>query len=66
MHADDTALAVDSEKFCHLLEDFDRVCRRNKVKINEIKSKMMKCTIGVSARRMLALNDQLLEEVEVS
>ncbi len=48
-----------------LVEEFGRVCKRRKVKVNESKSKMMKCTRFVDGRRMnVALNGKVLEEVE--
>jgi len=48
-----------------LVEEFGRVCKRRKLRVNESKSKVMKCTRMVDGRRMnVVLNDKLLEEVE--
>ena len=39
------AFVVDSkEKLCQLVEVFGRVCRRRNFRVNENKSKVMKCT----------------------
>ena len=43
LFADDTALVADSEKLCRLMSEFDRVCERRKLRVNEGKSKVMKC-----------------------
>ena len=66
LFAYDTALVADSEKKLYqLVEEFDCVCRRKNLRVNRNKSKVIKCTRGVSGRRMnVALNDELLEEVE--
>ena len=65
LFADNTALVVDLEKkLCQLVEEFGRVCRRN-LRVNENKSKLMKCTRMVGGRRMnVALNGELHFEVE--
>ncbi|WP_435325971.1 reverse transcriptase domain-containing protein, partial [Klebsiella pneumoniae] len=66
LFADDTALVADSEETLRqLVEEFGRVCDRRKLKVNENKSKVMRCTRSVDGRRMnIVLNDELLEEVD--
>jgi len=66
LFAEDTALVADSEeRLRHLVEEFGRVCKRRKLRLNESKSKVMKCTRMVDGRRMnVILNGKLLEEVE--
>ena len=39
--ADDTVLVADSKKLERLVEEFSRVCRRRKLKVNVMKSKVM-------------------------
>ena len=47
LFVDDTVLLADSEKkLCQLVEEFGRMCRRN-FKVNDYKSKVMKCTTGL-------------------
>ena len=60
MFADDTALVVNSkEKLCQLVEEFERMCRRN-LRAKENKCKEIKCTMGVGGKRMnVALNGEL-------
>ena len=44
LFADDTALVADSEeKLYRLMSEFDRVCERRKLRVNEGKSKVMQC-----------------------
>ncbi len=66
MFADDTALVADSEgRLRQLVEEFRRVCKRRKLKVNRSKSKVTKCTRLVDGRGMnVALNGEVLEEVE--
>ena len=66
LFADDTALVADSEETLRqLVEEFGRVCDRRKLKVNENKSKVMRCTRSVDGRRMnIVLNGELLEEVD--
>ena len=66
LFADDTALVADSEEALRqLVVEFGRVCDRRKLKVNENKSKVMRCTREVDGRRMnIALNGELLEEVD--
>ncbi len=53
MFADDTVLVADSEgRLRQLVEEFRRVCKRRKVKVNGSKSKVMRCTRLVDGRRM--------------
>ena len=45
LFADDTALVADSEeKFCRLVSEFGRVCKRRKLRVNVRKSKIMRCS----------------------
>ncbi len=55
---DDTALVADSEgRLRELVEEFGRACKRRKLRVNESKSKVMKCMRMVDDRRMnVALN----------
>ncbi len=47
LFADGTALVDDSEgRLRHLVEEFGRVCKMRKLKVNGSKSKVMKCTRG--------------------
>ena len=66
LFADDTALVADSEEALRqLVVEFGRVCDMRKLKVNENKSKVMRCTRDVDGRRMnIFLNDELLEEVD--
>ncbi len=44
LFADDTTLVADSEgRFRRLVEEFGRVCKRRKLRVNETKSKVIKC-----------------------
>ncbi len=65
LFADDMALVADSEgRLRKLVEEFGRVCKRT-LKVNGSKSKVMKCTRLVDGRRMnVALNGEVLKEVE--
>ncbi len=66
MFTDDTALVADSEgRLRQLVEKFGRVCKRRKLRVNESKSKVMKCTRLIDGRRMtVVLNEEMLQEVE--
>ena len=66
LFADDTALVAESEEeLQQLVEGFGRVCTRRKLRINESKSKVMRCTRVVGDGRMnVVLNGEVLEEVE--
>ena len=66
LFADDTALVADSEdKLQKIVEEFDRVCVRRKLKINVNKSKVMRCSRREDGRRMnVCLNGERLEEVD--
>ena len=44
LFADDTALVADSEKLCRQVSEFGRVCERRKSRVNEGKSKVMRCS----------------------
>ena len=66
LFADDTALVADSEdKLQKIVEEFDRVCVRRKLKINVNKSKVMRCSRREDGRRLnVRLNGERLEEVD--
>jgi len=66
LFADDTILVADSEKTLRQpVEEFGRVGKRRKLRVNESKSKVLRCTRMVDGRRMnVVLNGKLLEEVE--
>ncbi len=50
-----------------LVEKFERVCKRRKLKVNESKSKVMKSTRLIDGRGMnIVLNGEVLEEAECS
>ncbi len=67
LFADDTALVADSEgRLRQLVEEFGRVCKRRKVKVNGSKSKGMKCMrLGDGRRMNVTLDGEVLEEVEL-
>ena len=44
LFADDTALAADSVKLCRLVSEFGKVCERRKLRVNESKSKVVRCS----------------------
>ena len=45
LFADDTALVAHSEdKFCRLVSEFGRACKRIKLQVNVGKSKVMRCS----------------------
>ncbi len=64
LFADDTALMADSEeKLRQLVEKFGGECSRKKLKVNESKSKVMRCIRRVDGGRMnvrVVLNGNLL------
>ena len=62
----DTSWTVDSEeKFYQLMEDFKRVCRRRKLRVNGNDIVIMKSAMGVGGRKVnVALNGELLEELK--
>ncbi len=66
LFADDTALVADSEgRLRKLVEEFGRMCKRRKLKVNGSKSKVMRCMRLVDGRRMnVALDGEVLEKVE--
>ncbi len=48
-----------------LVEEFGSVCKRRKLRVNECKSKVMKCTRLVDGRRMnVTLNGEMFKEVQ--
>ncbi len=66
LFTDDTTLVADSEgTLKQLVEEFGRVCKRRKLKVNGRRSKVMKGTRLVDGRRMnVTLDGEVLEEVE--
>ena len=58
LFADDTALVADSEqKLCRLVMEFGRVCERKRLRVNEGKSKAMRCSRYVNGcRHLVRLN----------
>ena len=66
LFADDTPLVADSEeKLCRLVSEFGRVCERRKLRVNEGKSKVMRCAwYGNRGRMHVILNGEPLEEVD--
>ncbi len=65
LFADDTALVADSEGRMRQLKEFGRMCKRRKLKVNESKSKVMKCSRLVDGKRInVALKGVVFEEVE--
>ena len=45
LFADDTALVADSEeKLCRLVNEFDRVCEKRKLRVSVGKNKVMRCS----------------------
>ena len=65
LFADDRALVADSEeKLCRLVSEFGRVCERRKMRVNESKSRVMRCSrFGNGDRMHVILNGEPLEEV---
>ena len=66
LFADNTALVADSDqKLCRLVSEFRRVCERKKLRVNVIKSKVMRCLRdGNGGRIHVILNGEPLEEVD--
>ena len=66
LFADDTALVADSEdKLYKLVSEFVRVCERRKLRVNEGKSKVMRCSRYGNVDRMhVILNGEPLEEMD--
>ena len=65
LFADDTVVVADSEeKLCQLVNEFGRVCKRRKLRVNVGKSKVMRCTNGDDGNRLnVVLDGEVLEEV---
>ena len=65
LFADERALVADSEeKLCRLVSKFGRECERRKLRVNEGKSKVMRCLrYGNGGRMHVILNGEPLEEV---
>ena len=61
-----TALVADSdEKLGRLVSEFGRVCERRKLRVNEGKSKVMRCSrYGNGGRMHVRLNGEPSEEVD--
>ncbi len=68
LFADDTTFVADSEgTLRQLVEEFESVYKRRKMRVNESKSKIRKCSRLVDDMRLnVALNVEILEEVECS
>ena len=68
LFADDTALYIvadSEEKLCTLVSEVGRVCDRRKWRVNEGKSKVMRCSrYGNEGRMHVTLNGEPLEEVD--
>ena len=66
LFADDTALVAGSEEELNrLVQEFGRVCKRRKLKVNVSKSKVMRCSRRVNNSRLnIAWEGENLEEVE--
>ena len=67
MSADDTVLVADSKKKLErLVEEFGRVCRRRKLKVNLAKSKVMQSARdGIVGEMNIMMDGLVLEEKEV-
>ena len=66
LFADDEALVADSEeKLIRLINEFERVCSRRKLKVNVGKCKVMRCSaVEESEPLNVRLNGEVLEEVK--
>ena len=65
LFADDTALVAATENgLVRLVEEFGKVCKRRKLKVNVGKSKVMRCARVAGARLNVKLNGEELEQVE--
>ena len=66
LFADDTALVADSEvKLQRLVEEFGRVCKNRRLKVNIDKSKVLRCSKeGEIGNMDVRLNGENLEEVQ--
>ena len=66
LFADDTVVVADSEKkLCQLVQEFGRVCKRRKLRVNVGKSKVMRCTRNEDGTRLnVLLEGEVLEEVD--
>ena len=60
LFGDDTAQVADSEdKLCRLVSEFGRVCERRKLRVNEGRSKVMRCSrYGNGDRMHVILNGE--------
>ena len=66
LFADDTALVEETEeKLQVLVREFGRACDRRKLRVNVVKSKVLRCTrSGGVGRLNVRLNGEMLEEVD--
>ena len=66
LFADDTALVADSERTLQqLVTEFDRVCKRRKLKINVDKSKVLRCSREDPVPRIqIQIGGEQLEQVD--
>ena len=65
-NSDDTTLVAGSEqKLFRLFSEFGRVCERRELRVNVVKSKVMRCSrYGNGGRMHVTLNDEPLKEVD--
>merc|ERR1712082_140035 len=66
LFADDTALVADSERTLQqLVTEFDRVCKRRKLKVNVDRSKVLRCSREDPVPRIqIQLGSEQLEQVD--
>ena len=66
LFTDATAQVVDSEEeLCRLVSEFGRACERRKLRVNVVKSEVMRCSrYGYGDRIHVILNSEPLEEVD--
>ena len=67
LFADDTVLVGDSKKNLErLMEEIGWVCRRRKLKVNVVKSKVMRSARdGIVGEMNIIMDGQVLEEVDI-
>ena len=58
-------MADSQEKLCRLVSEFGRICETRKLRVNAVKSKVMRCSwCGNGGRMHVILNAEPLEEVD--
>ena len=67
LFADDTVLAADSKRqMKRLVEEFDRICRKRKLKVNVAKNMALRSARdGIVGEMNIMMDGLVLEEVEV-